>query len=887
MTGEGNEPSARDVRTQKLAAFAERTGSRRIIQPKRFFRSPATYLLLLLLWLPGLIAGALLHGPTADLRRVVALTANSLAANPLSLVTSGFWARDLSAYLLWTAGILIIGWFAEYRLGSWRTLAAAAASQIVGAFAAIAVVQGGRGVMGDWGIQLFRFSYIGPSAFILGVAAAATATVGPLWRRRYRVALFTLLGLLVLYSGTFPDLVRFSAAVVGGLLGPLLCRRRPTVQLPAVSRREARVLLALIMAASAIGPVIAGFLPHAIGPLSILKLLFTNLQAVTPETLQTLCSAPARFRECQGARLQLRAGAGGLFMAILPSILILVISDGLRRGRRFAWIAAVVLQSFMALIALLLIVTVFGLRLPGDFQVDHAQGFQLPQHAHPMPLVIPLLLPVLLLILLIMSKGLFTIPAPPGTYRRIGRTLCATALTLSVLYVIVGLILADQFNPAPNLWDLIADVPNRFLPLGYTVELAPAFFPEGLMATVLYEAVGIIFWAVASWLMLRSFIRPAFRPQAEDLERAKAILTSTGGSTMSWMTLWDGNHYWFSSTGRSYVAYRVHLDIALVLGPPVGPRDELAATIDEFAHYAADNQWAPCFYSVDDDVRALTDARQWHSVQVAQETILDLDGLTFAGKKFQDIRTAQNRAKKEGIRPVWVTYADAPLSILDQIHAISEEWVADKHMPEMGFTLGGLDEMIPPEVRVLVAVDETNTVHAVASWMPVYENGEIVGWTLDFMRRRASGFRAGIEYIIAAAALDFKKDGYRFLSLSGAPLARVEDVDPDAVPDEVEGARTLNRLLDRMATLLEPVYGFKSLLKFKAKFQPRYVPLYMTYSDVAALPRIANAVGRAYLPDVSLREGITLVRKLVRAPSDTKDTSTPPAPPAAERIPES
>lgn len=41
-----------------------------------------------------------------------------------------------------------------------------------------------------------------------------------------------------------------------------------------------------------------------------------------------------------------------------------------------------------------------------------------------------------------------------------------------------------------------------------------------------------------------------------------------------------------------------------------------------------------------------------------------------------------------------------------------------------------------------------------------------------------------------------------------------------------------------MGRTLEPVYGFRSLLAFKAKFQPRYQPLSMVYPEVAALPRI-------------------------------------------------
>jgi lysylphosphatidylglycerol synthetase-like protein (DUF2156 family) len=73
----------------------------------------------------------------------------------------------------------------------------------------------------------------------------------------------------------------------------------------------------------------------------------------------------------------------------------------------------------------------------------------------------------------------------------------------------------------------------------------------------------------------------------------------------------------------------------------------------------------------------------------------------------------------------------------------------------------------------------------------------------------------------------------------------------------------LERFLGWLGGALEPVYGFRSLLSFKAKFQPQYLPLYMVYPDPAALPRIGAAVARAYLPELSVRQRVRLVQKLL------------------------
>jgi lysylphosphatidylglycerol synthetase-like protein (DUF2156 family) len=232
--------------------------------------------------------------------------------------------------------------------------------------------------------------------------------------------------------------------------------------------------------------------------------------------------------------------------------------------------------------------------------------------------------------------------------------------------------------------------------------------------------------------------------------------------------------------------------------------------------------------------------------------VLPLQGLRFTGKAWQDVRTTMNHAVRLGITAEECRYRTAPRSITDQIRVISEAWVAEKGLPELGFTLGGIDELADDDVRLLIAVDPDRTVHGVTSWLPVHRDGKIVGWTLDFMRRRADGFRGSMEFLIASAALRGQAEGDEFLSLSGAPLARADQ-------DEAAGVQ---RALDLAARLLEPVYGFRSLLAFKAKFRPVHQPLYLAYADSAALPSIGNAVARAYLPDMTPRQFTRLARSL-------------------------
>jgi phosphatidylglycerol lysyltransferase len=341
----------------------------------------------------------------------------------------------------------------------------------------------------------------------------------------------------------------------------------------------------------------------------------------------------------------------------------------------------------------------------------------------------------------------------------------------------------------------------------------------------------------------------------ERCDSVRELLRRHGDSALAYMATWRGNRHWFSPDSDVVIAYQIVGSVALTVGDPVGPAAEVPAGVRDFTRFCRANGWTPCLYGVGAELSGTLAAGGWRRVQVAEETRLPLAELSFTGRKWQDVRTALNKARRAGIEARWQRYRDLPPDLAAQVRDVFREWLAGKDMPEMRFTLGGLDELVDDEVRCLIAVDADRRVHAVTSWLPVYRDGEITGWTLDVMRRRLTSGNGIMEFLIASAALRFKAEGAEFASLSAAPLARLAGNPP----------RTgLERLLDRVGRTLEPVYGFRSLLAFKLKFQPVCRPLYLMYPDPAALPAIGFAVTRAYLPELSLRQGLRLFGRALR-----------------------
>ncbi|QHD86951.1 DUF2156 domain-containing protein [Gordonia sp. JH63] len=336
--------------------------------------------------------------------------------------------------------------------------------------------------------------------------------------------------------------------------------------------------------------------------------------------------------------------------------------------------------------------------------------------------------------------------------------------------------------------------------------------------------------------------------------RVKELLRVHGGGTMSWMTTWPGNSYQFTGAAgdlddQSVVTYRKHVGTMVALADPVCAPERLADAVDAFVDLAESAGATPCWFSIGSATSEIVTGRGWLSVQIAEDTIVDLPGLEFKGKPWQHVRSAMNKATKQDISMRMVSLADESFAVKTQVRAISEEWVGDKGLPEMGFTLGSVEEAMDPAVRVALAVDPTGNVHGVLSWLPVYApGGDVAGWTLDIMRRRTDGFGPVVEYLIASSAVAFKDEGAQFISLSGAPLARTGDFD----------AEPLDKLLDTLGAALEPYYGFRSLHTFKKKFNPRYEPVYLAFRDESDLPRIGVAISRAYLPDATTGQLVRL-----------------------------
>ena len=819
---------------------------------------PVSLALALLLVVLALASGSLTHAPSERLRELVGAGLDPFEDRTSWLLVFGsvFFAGGPAQLVLAVVGVLVLVGAAERRMGPRRTVAAYLVTAVVATGVGVAVQALGQALGETWALEVAAESTLHPLTPALGTIMTASAFSGPLWRRRIRLVGFSFVFAFVLYDGHPSGLYALLGALVGLAFGVVLAGRPAERGWLRSSHHEVRRLASTIVAVTALGPVLTLLTRSPIGALSPLGMLFRDV--LPGRSLSAACAAagqgaPDRHAPPIGACARAAALAGidtvpTVLLSLLPLAVLLVCAWYLRRGRRLALDVAVAVNGLLAVFAGLYYVV---LPVTTDPVVDQ------PRHVveRGVLAVLAVAVPAAVAVGLFLLRRHFGIGAEGPRRPRFALVVVLSGVVLAVTFAVLAWLGRASFVPAVEPWTLLLDVPERFVPVGFVGLTRIGPVPDGGVVRAAFEWVGPLWWLVVLVGLVVGATRPGdVRPDAARAQVREIVHRGTPG-TLSHMALWEGNRYWFTADARAAVAYRVVAGIAVTTGEPLCPADRLPEVTREFARWCDDQGLTPVFYSVRGELSPLFADMGWSTLPVGEETVLHPATFAMTGKKWQDVRSSINRATKNGVRAEWTRYADLRPAVARQIGEISEQWVAEKNLPEMGFTLGGVDELRDPDVALMLALDEDDSVQAVTSWLPSWRDGEVVGWTLDFMRRRPDSMNGVMEFVIASSALAMKEQGVEFLSLSAAPLATSASSDGPASQTE--------RVLTFLGRVLEPAYGFRTLLTFKKKFQPEFVPLVMAFPDPVQLPAIGTALGRAYLPDLSVGAVVRLVRTVV------------------------
>ncbi|MFB2581098.1 bifunctional lysylphosphatidylglycerol flippase/synthetase MprF [Herbiconiux sp. P15] len=808
------------------------------------------------------LAAGTFFGPPSE------VTQNAWAAGVTTTVDAGRWWTVLTAlFIPWdpfqlVAGIvlsLVLLGVAERLLGWRRLLLAFFVTGIVGVGVGV-LLQWIGSLAGEWWADGTSIDLtVDPLTPIAGALLTASGLMGPLWRRRVRLVTFGLLIMFALYDGDTSSVYRLIAGIAGLVLGYLLSGRRGRNSLWLKSSfGEVRVLIATIVLITAIGPLVSWLDPSGSGAFGLAGSFYGDIFPSATD-IDSFCATATSVVCDDMKKLAALGGLGPIVQTFVPLALLLISAWGLRKGRRFALWLGIVTNLAMIALALVFLGLVGSFALGDDTSdLPALQAIDIGEYI--VWLGSTVLVPLAVAILLFVHRRRFALRAPREAFIRFCVVVAGAFVALALVYVVACVLALSSLAPAgTTIVEVVFDVPRRFLPITLVGITGDVIIPPPSPTLFVFQWVGPVFWAIFAIAAFQLIAAQEQRVQVGDHQRIRALLRRGGGGTLGWMTTWPGNVYWFNEAGDAAVAYRVINDVAITMSDPVCRPEDERQTVRDFARFCDSNSWVPVFYSVHSQFLPVFEEMGWSHMSVGEETLMHPQTLEMTGKSWQNVRSSLNKGVREGMTTVWTTYDELSRSKITQINAISEAWVSEKELPEMGFTLGALEEIKDPDVALMLALDADGRIAAVTSWLPMYREGVAVGYTLDFMRRGDGSMPGVMEYLIASSALHMKELGVEVLSLSGAPLATA----PVPKGAEPPAPTVMTELAEVLAKTLEPAYGFSSLFKFKAKFNPTYSTIHMAYPDPLALPTIGTAIGKAYLPSMSAKETVALVRTLV------------------------
>jgi lysyl-tRNA synthetase len=512
-------------------------------------------------------------------------------------------------------------------------------------------------------------------------------------------------------------------------------------------------------------------------------------------------------------------------ISVVIGIGLLAVARQLYQGRRSAWALAIGLFALAAAVHLL-------------------KG----------PDPIPLLIDVAMLFALVWYRQDFRARNDPGA---LGDVLIFIPLYLAVVLIFGFVSLLTQANHVSprlgvggGLETVFGGLVGVDGPYRYRQDLFGDFFPDALLA------LGIAGLAILLYLLLRPLVQST--PEDADARaKARRIVEQYGSDTLAYFALRHDKSYFFSSDGRSLIAYAYVRGHAMVAADPIGPPADTARTLDEFLSFCRERGWSTAFLAVREADAALYRDRGLHVLYLGDEAILHCAGFSLGGRKMKAVREAVNRVARDHTFEL-LREDEASPELVAQLNEISEMW--RQGAPERGFTME-LGEDVVGELHdfvLAVARGKDGTPAGFLRFVPAY-SADDMGYSLDLMRRKPDSVNGLTEFLIANAALTLGEQGVKRLSLNFAAWGRLMD--------SAQDAGFWGRAQRAVARGLNPFFQIQSLKDFNQKFDPEWLPRSMVVDDVSDLPKVAllyasvegfldiPVVGKLLVPPVRQKAG--------------------------------
>ena len=474
---------------------------------------------------------------------------------------------------------------------------------------------------------------------------------------------------------------------------------------------------------------------------------------------------------------------GGHLTSVLAGFALLLLANGLWRRKRLAW----------ALTVTILIVSV---------PVHLFKGLDYEEAT----------LGAALAIWLIYLRPHFHARSDPPSTRQ-GLITLLIALLFTLFYGVLGFFILDRHfivngqEVSYSVWGAVRQTVVMF-----TQFYNPGVLPATRFARYFVNSIYIVS-AVTIGYALLMLIRPVLVRRGaspDEREKARQIVAAFGCSTLARMLLFDDKLYYFSP-GGSLIGYVLVGRIALTLGDPIGPAEDIPRCITGFEDFCERNDWEAAFYQVLPDYLKSYQHLGNHALCIGSEAIVNLATFSIAGGDKKNIRTNVNKMNKLGYL-AQVLQPPHPPDLLRELRQISDEWLTSMHGTEKRFSLGWFDEDYLNSTRVIVIHNPQGFIDAFANLLPEYQASEV---SIDLMRHRHQAEKGQMDFLFVSLIEWAKGQGYATFNMGLSSLAGIGENPTDPA---------IERALHYVYQHVDQFYNFKGLHEFKAKFDPSWSP---------------------------------------------------------------
>ncbi|MDH2387572.1 phosphatidylglycerol lysyltransferase domain-containing protein [Streptomyces sp. HNM0663] len=524
-----------------------------------------------------------------------------------------------------------------------------------------------------------------------------------------------------------------------------------------------------------------------------------------------------RFRHSRLHTLaEVLPGATGPFAAALSisaGMLLLLLAHGLKRHKRRAWRAAVILLPAGAV---------------GQFFYRHS--------------IVGVLLSLALLALLLRHRREFAaLPDPRSRWRALANFVLMGAGSIALGLVIVSAH-PGRVVGSPSLSDRLEHVLYGLFgvegPVGYTGDVS---------WTVGYSlgALGMLTAVTTIYLAFRPE-HPAARLTEDDEARLRTLLARHGGrDSLGHFALRRDKGVVFSPSGKAAVCYRVVSGVMLASGDPIGDVEAWPGAIERFMDEAKAHSWTPAVMGCSE-----TGAEVWtretglDALELGDEAVVDVRDFSLTGRAMRNVRQMVKRIERNGYETRVRRARDLTGEELEQIRRAAADWRGTDTERGFSMALGRIGDPADGDAVIATAHKRIDDDASAPSYGDLKAVIHFVPWgtdgmSLELMRRDRSADPGMNELLIVASLQAAPELGIERVSLNFAmfrsALARGEKI----------GAGPVLRIWRGLLVFLSRWFQIESLYKFNAKFRPRWEPRFVVFRNTRDLPRIGFAAMQA------------------------------------------